>query len=90
MDKLEAMAWTAKLANSIAKLPDDVEIHGFDSRINLDSKPHFSNVISIHLSKPIDCPAVFIGNRYSGWHEKRTYLDRDVYAWWSEQEEGNE
>jgi len=82
MNKLKSMDWAAKLIDAINKLPENADIHGFSLILNTDTKPYHMD-LSIHLSGPVDMPAV-IAKRYSGWHEARVYTMPDVYAWWAE------
>ena len=82
MNRMDAMNWAAKLIEAVNNLPENADIHGFQLLLNTDTKPYHMD-LSIHLSGRADMPAV-AGKRYSGWHEVRTYIMPDVYAWWSE------
>ena len=83
MTKNQALEWGAKLIESIAHLPEDAAVHGFELKLNLDAKP-YNKMLSIQLSAPVAYPVITNGKRYSGWQEKRVWLKPDVYIWWSE------
>ena len=83
MNRIQAMEWAAKLIDTIAHLPDEADVHGFEIRVNTDAKP-YSKVLSIHLSGPVKMPVITNGKRFSGWQEKRVWMKPDVYVWWSE------
>lgn len=90
MNKLTAFTFAAKLADAIAALPDDAEILGYTTTLNIDSKP-FTTLLQVHLKAPLSGYPAVNGKQYSGWTEKRVWLKPDVFVWWAEEtNDGND
>ena len=87
MNKTDALLWTQRLHEAIRKLPDDARIHAFETRYESD----LGLRIEIHLSAPIEWPAVFDGKEFGYWIEKRIVLTPFAFAWWAvDKEDGDD
>ena len=84
INKTEALLWTQRLHEAIRALPDSVEIYGCETRYD----PEFR--LEIHLSAPVEWPAVFDGRVYDGWKEKRIAVTPFAAAWWAEYKEADD
>lgn len=82
MNRTDAFLMIERLRDGLHKLPVDAKVHGFDTVVDMTTDTH--RHIDIHLSAPVEWPAVIDGKRFPSWVEKRICVTPWVYAWWAE------
>ena len=87
MNKTEALLEVQRLHEAIRLLPEDAKIWSCDLRFDPEAdNRHWEN----QLGGPVEWPAVFDGNHYDGWTEKRICITPFAYGWWSERRNDND